>query len=130
MAGSFAMDISRFAAKAKGNTELVIRKISMEAFKRVILKTPVDTGRARANWSCTVGSMSNYSTSDTDKSGGATISAASSVVDSWSCKGSVFLTNNVEYILPLEYGHSKQFPNGMVRITAAEMLFWSRGIRL
>lgn len=28
--------------------------------------------------------------------------------------------NDCDYILPLEYGHSKQAPNGMARITAAE----------
>jgi hypothetical protein len=32
-----------------------------------------------------------------------------------------FLTNNLSYIRPLEYGHSKQATVGMVRITVAKI---------
>jgi hypothetical protein len=41
-------------------------------------------------------------------------------------KDKVFLANNAEYILALEYGHSQgQAPQGMVRITLAEApRFW------
>ena len=28
-----------------------------------------------------------------------------------------FIVNNLPYAIPLEYGHSTQAPNGMVRIT-------------
>jgi nitroimidazol reductase NimA-like FMN-containing flavoprotein (pyridoxamine 5'-phosphate oxidase superfamily) len=30
-----------------------------------------------------------------------------------------YLVNNLPYAVPLEYGHSKQAPGGMVRITLA-----------
>jgi hypothetical protein len=127
MAGSFAIDISKFAAKAKGDTRTIIRKITMEAFKRVILKTPVDTGRARANWS--IGEGTTFSIMDTDKSGTATLRRTSEGVNAWECTGSIFLTNNLAYILPLEYGHSKQAPGGMVRLTVAEMQAWAASVR-
>ncbi len=34
----------------------------------------------------------------------------------------VILLNNVEYIEPLENGHSGQAPEGMIEITVAELL--------
>jgi hypothetical protein len=127
MAGSFTIDLSRFASKARGDMRTVIRKITMEAFKRVILRTPVDTGRARANWSVSEGGMNTrFEISAVDKSGSATIGTATQTVNGWECTGSIFLSNNLAYIVPLEYGHSKQAPGGMVRLTVAEMQSWAR----
>jgi hypothetical protein len=126
MAGTFALDISRFCKGAKADVKLAIQKITMEAFKRVVLRTPVDTGRARANWSVSEGSPVTYSVSENDKSGTATLRKASDGVEAWECTGSIFLANNLAYIAPLEFGHSGQAPNGMVRITVAEMQAWCR----
>lgn len=118
------MDLSRFAKKFDVDIKTVIRKISFEAFKRIILRTPVDTGRARANWGVKVGSPVTYQIESEDKSGSATLSAASDGTLSWDCEGSIFLTNNLPYIGQLEYGSSKQAPSGMVRITMEEMTAW------
>lgn len=127
MAGSFAVDISRFVAKAKGNTTLVVRKISLDVFKRVIMRTPVDTGRARGNWQTAVGSFATGETERTDKGGGSTVQAAAAVIQGYEPgPDALTITNNVPYIIPLEYGRddgkpgSKQAPQGMVRVTLAE----------
>lgn len=120
-ANSFALDLSRFAAKAAANMQNVIRKIAFEGFKRIILRTPVDTGRARANWGVTIGKPGTSHVEGEDKSGGATVNAALASVNSFDCNGSIFCTNNLAYIIPLEYGSSKQAPQGMVRITVEEL---------
>ena len=44
MAGQFTIDLQRFAKRANADVKQAIRKITLEAFKRVILRTPVDTG--------------------------------------------------------------------------------------
>lgn len=119
---SFTLDLTKFATKSSFDIKLVIQKISMEAFKRVILRTPVDTGRARANWGCTIGKVSASSISESyDKSGGTTTSAMIATIKGFSGDGSVLLINNLPYINELENGSSTQSPQGMVRITAAEM---------
>ena len=126
MAGQFVIDLQRFAKRANADVKQAIRKITLEAFKRVILKTPVDTGRARANWSTSTGAPVTFSIVGEDKSGTATLKKAADGVEAWECTGGIFLSNNLPYIIPLEYGHSNQAPGGMVRITVAEMQAWAR----
>jgi hypothetical protein len=122
MPGSFSVDLSRFAVKSVDEAKTVIRKITLEAFTGVVLRTPVDTGRARSNWSCTVGEASSDVYPDKyDKSGAYAIGASQRRVFDWNCVGSIFLCNNLPYIGALEYGHSKQAPTGMVRVTLAEI---------
>ena len=48
--GTFAIDIAKFINKTNVNLDLVIRKIIFEVFKRIVLRTPCDTGRARGGW--------------------------------------------------------------------------------
>jgi hypothetical protein len=125
MAGTFAVDISNFANKYNIGMGLVVRKITFEAFKRIVLKTPVDTGRARANWGVEIGASSTtYDITASDKSGSATLNKSLNGVSAWDCTGSIFFTNNVPYIGFLEYGSSKKAPQGMVRVTMEEMLAW------
>lgn len=119
---SFTLDLTKFATKANADMKLVIQKISMEAFRRIIYRTPVDTGRARANWGCTIGKpRTPAEIESTDKSGSSTTAAMVATVQGFSGDGSTFLVNNLPYINELENGSSKQMPSGMVRATMAEM---------
>lgn len=125
MAGSFAMDLTRFCQKADLDLKTVIRKITLEAFKRIISRTPVDTGMARGNWIVSAGAPVTFQVTAGDKSGSATLTAATNGTLSWSCQGSLFMVNNLPYIGTLEYGSSTQAPGGMVRLTLAEMQAWA-----
>lgn len=116
----FSLDVAAWCERAKADMDLVVRKICLDMFKRVILRTPVATGRARANWSCAIGSVPDDVLELDDKSGTATISKMAAVVAGVKAGDVIYLVNNVPYILPLEYGHSKQAPAGMVGITVAE----------
>jgi hypothetical protein len=120
---SFAADLARFQVKTEKQLKTVIRKITMEAFRGVIEKTPVDTGRLRANWGASIGSANTASYPEkSDKSGSGTIGVAQKVVFDWNCIGSIFLCNNLPYAGAIEYGHSKvKAPAGMVRVTLAEI---------
>jgi len=68
-----------------------IHGIGIEVFRRVTLRTPVDTGKARAGW---------YYKAKPDQ---------------------FTIRNNTNYIVYLEYGHSQQAPAGIVRITLKEI---------
>lgn len=120
---SFTLDLTRFTKKADADMVAVVQKISMEAFKRIILRTPVDTGRARANWGCTIGKpRTAMQIESTDKTGGATTAAMVNTVQGFNADGSVFLVNNVPYIHELEKGSSQKSPQGMVGVTLIEMI--------
>lgn len=116
---SFESEVRDFVIKANGLQEKQIRYLCLDLFKNVVQGTPVDTGRARGNWQATINTPATGSTEDTDKQGGATISAASNAVSQ--AVGNVFyITNNLPYIYRLEFeGWSKQAPSGWVR-TAIE----------
>lgn len=116
----FAVDIAKFVAKAKGNVDLVVRKISLELFKRVVIKSPVDTGRFKGNWQVAIGSIPSGVLQIDDKDGTATLSKITAATLGLKAGQTIYLVNNLEYARPLEYGHSKQAPKGMIRTTIAE----------
>lgn len=127
MSGSFTLNMTRWCNKAKGTTVLVVQKIAMETFKRVIYRSPVDTGRFRANWGCQVGSPYTQTVEIFDKDGRGTVVLAENVVKGWNGQGVVYLCNNLSYGPALEYfSHSGQAPNGMIRVTAAEIQAWAQ----
>lgn len=98
--------------------EQAVRAVALQLFSAIIVDTPVDTGRLRGNWQCTIGSAANGELNAKDKTGGATVSAMEKVVNT--AKGEkgfdLFLTNNLPYAESIENGHSKQRPYGMVKV--------------
>lgn len=90
-------------------------------FTSVIKKTPIKTGRARGNWSASIGEYSHsFNFEMSDKTGATTTSKAVSVANQSEAGNVTYLVNNLPYIRPLEYGSSKQAPQGMVRLTVEE----------
>jgi hypothetical protein len=116
----FTAQIAAFVEKAKGNVDLVVRKIALDMFRRVIMKSPVDTGRFKGNWQVAIGSIPAGTLKIDDKSGNATMAKVTAEVLGLRAGQVIYLVNNLEYARPLEYGHSKQAPAGMVRLTIAE----------
>lgn len=113
----FALDLKKFGNVTQEQATTIFRKITLDLDSAVVLSTPVDEGRARGNWFPSLNSPSSQVDEKTfDKSGSKAISQASAVVASAKLGDTVWLTNNLPYILPLENGHSKQAPEGMVDI--------------
>ncbi len=105
---TFNMDLNRLAKDLGLETDKVVRKVTLQLWNGITLKTPVDTGRARGNWNLTEGSA------DTSVNEGATSVQAYSEPTG---KKSVYITNSLPYIQALEKGSSKQAPKGMVELT-------------
>ena len=53
--GQFALQLAEFAKKAGGNADLVVKKVAIDLLARVVMRSPVDTGRFRSNWAVTIG---------------------------------------------------------------------------
>lgn len=114
-AREFAIDLKRFGKVTRNQAELIFRKIAIDLDSRVVLSTPVDTGRARGNWFPSINTPSNrVDESASDQSGSSAISAITATALGAPLGSVIWLTNNLPYILPLENGHSKQAPQGMV----------------
>lgn len=120
MAGTFELRVREWAAQAKENADIVVRKVVLDCWARLIAKSPVDTGRFRRNWQYSVnaratGTVEGNWTSENRAAPPATPKVAAGAF------GEVhWITNNVPYANRLETGWSKQAPLGMVGITAME----------
>ena len=112
---SFSLDISRFAKTALADAATVQRKVCLDLSAGVINDTPVDTGRARANWQPAVNRVADTALSATDASGAATIAKVVDTLKELRPGDTFTLVNNVPYILALEDGSSKQAPQGMLK---------------
>lgn len=97
------------------------KKLVLEALRRVVLRTPVDTGRARGNWQTTIAEPSQAILDVTDKDGNATIQKGLAAIATLPPYQVVYITNNLEYIEVLEDGSSTQAPEGMVALTIQEL---------
>lgn len=97
------------------------RKVALEGLRRLVLKTPVDTGRARGGWQVVIGRFPQGPTDRLDPTGEGTIQAGAGVIAAIRTPRRCVLSNNVEYIEKLEHGGSRQAPDGMLRRTVDEL---------
>ena len=134
MASSFALQLQKFAEKAKANADLVVQKVTLDVARSVIEKSPVGNpslwkspppagyvgGRFRANWMFGVGQIDSTTTEEIDKTGRLTETRLAAAIRATKAGGVTYLSNSLPYAIPLEYGHSGQTPGGMVRVTVSE----------
>tara|TARA_Y100001963_G_scaffold160024_1_gene267147 strand:+ start:4045 stop:4413 length:369 start_codon:yes stop_codon:yes gene_type:complete len=85
------------------------RSICLGIYKDVIIGTPVDTGRARGNWQIAVGIPARQEIARKEKGGASNQTReAEAKLNRPTAGKSVFMSNNVGYIMKLEEGHSSQ----------------------
>lgn len=134
MNDKFSLDLSKFVKKAKGNIDLVVRKVVLDIGTRIVMRSPVGDGshwkepppkgyiggRFRANWQYGENIIPRGTVPDIDPSGKASLRRIAAIADD--AGGKVhFIVNNLPYAQRLEYGWSKrQAPAGMVGITLVE----------
>lgn len=120
----FTLGLDRFAKEIDENVEKVHRAVALEGLNGVVRMTPVDTGRARANWQVTQDVPATGDTEATDKGGGATINTGNAAIGQAPAYSVTYLTNNLDYIETLEGGSSKQAPAGMLSVTFNRLNAW------
>ncbi|VVM95725.1 hypothetical protein [Pseudomonas fluorescens] len=76
-------------------------------------------GRFRGNWQFSIDTPADGVLDQIDPSGNVSVAVLRAQVQSLTIGQTAYLVNNLPYAVPLEYGHSKQAPGGMVRITLA-----------
>lgn len=109
------------AANVALNAPQLTRLCALAIDASVVLATPVDTGRARANWQVEIGTPADGVIGDPtnpketfDVSGQTAISEGQKVINSYQGGSSINITNNLAYIGRLNSGWSKQAPAGFV----------------
>ncbi|WP_145515555.1 hypothetical protein [Yersinia aleksiciae] len=78
-------------------------------------------GRFRGNWQVGLDVQPDGETGRIDKSGNMTLAVGNYMLEQFKVgTKAIYFTNNVPYAYRLEFGHSSQAPNGMIRITAED----------
>jgi hypothetical protein len=136
MALEFGSQMKAWCDKTGDDLDTVVVQTVADLSRKVIKRTPVGDptywqspppkgyigGTARGNWFASLGApITAPNKNARDENGSSTLSAAIKVAQQ--APGNVFyLTNNVPYIMRLEYGGwSRQAPAGMVRVSMAEI---------
>lgn len=118
----FAATIDAWAAESGDRLERIWKASSQQLGSIANNGVPVDTGFARASFQASTESMPAIDPNATNK-GGAAVSGfgdISATIAGATLGQTLYLGWTAAYILPLEYGHSKQAPQGFARIAAAQ----------
>jgi len=91
------------------------KEIALDVLDGVAAVTPVDTGRARANWNVAIGLAAD--TSVTDDENRDSVAEGAAVLAKLKPFQAATISNNVVYIGALERGHSDKAPVGMLGVT-------------
>jgi hypothetical protein len=110
---SFSDDIKKFNEKTKKKVTKIFRGTALSLFGKIVVRTPVDTGRLRGNWQVQLNSAPT-GTLDTTKVQDPSEAKRAKLGDA------IFIINNLPYAEVIEDGSSKQAPQGMVKVTVAE----------
>lgn len=108
----FSGDVKAFTALVQDLHTRKCKSIARAVAEEVIVSTPVDTGRLRANWQPSLNRRaSGYDKDDRDPSGAETIAASIAVLSSYKPGDRFYLRNSAPYMLAVaEKGWSDQQP--------------------
>lgn len=111
----FNVDLEKFAQKLGLLKSTVYQRMALEIWNSITKRAPVDTGRARSSFNLAIGAPD-----PTVPPPGTYGEPSPPNVAGIDGNEVVFITSNLDYIEPLENGHSKQAPGGMVFISVNE----------
>lgn len=97
-----------YKRKVLDNLEKTVRAVALVVDAELVAATPVDTGRARANWNPSLNEPDTTIREPNQKKAISPIAAAFKLTDT------ILISNNLPYIKRLNEGSSKQAPAGFV----------------
>lgn len=92
--------------EVKAKTALEYKAHAFELFSQVIQKTPVKTGRARANWNISTDTPVFKTTTSSQAKVPFSLDTQDFPL--------VFISNGLDYVVELENGRSRQAPGGII----------------
>lgn len=119
LSGSFSAQLQQFADETMERASEIFQRVAIEVGSTVIRLSPVDTGKFKANWQFSTSTPDSAIIEDFDKAGNETLAKLIREAGQLTYGQTAYIFNNLPYANPLEYGHSGQAPQGMVRITLA-----------
>ncbi|API58096.1 hypothetical protein BSL82_01280 [Tardibacter chloracetimidivorans] len=131
---TFALDLQKFAEKAKAKADDAVGGIVVRVAAELDRRSPVGDatfwkspppkgyvgGHFRANWRLGVDVMPQGEVAGVDPTGGRTQGAIIAGIPEQSAGKVYYLVNNAPYALRIEDGRSRQAPTGLVGLTAMQ----------
>lgn len=114
----FGIKIKEVGAALPGRSDRLLAQLLVVCTATVVLRTPVDTGRARANWVATQGAPFAGTLPPPASAGagaGEAVARATAVAGAYRGGAGLFLRNGLPYIGRLNSGSSTQAPANFVR---------------
>jgi hypothetical protein len=128
----FNRQLLRTVKKIEGDEVKFFKTVAFEAFRRIVMRTPVDSGRCRGNWQIGINEIIT-GTIDNRELWNNVFLRESVKLDELKeliNDSVVHITNNVDYCYYLEYERrSRQAPGGFVEITLEELRTFLAGIK-
>lgn len=117
----FNASVNKFIKTIPERANDIKTAVALRLLERIVDMTPVDTGRARGNWTVSVDSPRLDATKRKTKSGSSAVMAGAAVIATVTGGQSIWINNNLPYIERLENGYSNQAPAGMLSVSLAEV---------
>ena len=132
--GKLASQVNTVMAELEGFTSKEIIALTFDVSAALVIDTPKDTSWAANNWIPQIGSPYRETVGDpTNPTAGVSTrsSALSAIASGYNFKkGSIFVSNNVSYIQPLNEGHSDKAPIGFVQMAVLRSVDRAKRLRL
>ena len=112
----FAKRIRALAVDVEKNVDDAVIATAIVANQTVVAATPVDTGRARANWVVGIDTPIRDTIDEEDQSGQNTNARNKAASRRRKSGQTIYISNNLEYIGALNNGSSAQAPANFVSI--------------
>lgn len=117
---SFEQDIRKWSQEVLDSAHRTHQMMCEEMARLIIQDTPVQTGRARANWQAGLNQASEDVLELIDPSGENAVARVREVLADMKPGDSFVLVNNLPYAGELEDGSSRQAPHGMLKRNLAK----------
>lgn len=120
----FSKVISSWTKDLAEAIDLTIQDTVIATGSELVDRSPVKTGRFKGNWQLTIGASPNSSLNVFDGDGSKTKSDITTTARTFRAGEVGYLGNNVTYGYDIEFipEYSKQAPEGVVRVTALNMI--------
>lgn len=129
-----AMSLRGEALRLGEHLESIVKGAAVVALQEVVMRTPVDTGLARAGWKVRVNKQTPQSapTDEVDPTGVDTITEGTAVINEAQRQaGEIYwISNSQHHIVSLERGWSQQAPNGMTELAVQAATSWASRQRI
>lgn len=122
-AAEFKLQLDKEWAATVDDIAEEVAIIGLKILSRTVLKTPVDTGRAKGNWIVSFGVPDPMTDiTSMDKKGVAAINEGANKLGTYpDTLPVIYIQNNLPYANRLENGWSGQAPQGMLGLSVAEV---------